>query len=298
MKPPIRHLAAFKENANVLGLAALASVSAATLNPLPLLAGAVLEVAYLLFVPDSKWYAAKLAARAEADRDKQRRERRDKLLPGLRPDMQARYSRLEEKRRQLEAPPGSEQLWFDEVLDKLDYLLEKFLFFASSEVRFREHLLVIREDLIRAALPGGPGAPNGPSSGRQPNRAAAATPSLRETIADIEQRYDRETVQIERELQDELDDDTQAVLVKRLEVLKRRREFVAKIGQILVNLRHQLDLVEDTFGLISDELRARSPEQILADIDDVVGQTETMTKVLEDVAPYEQLVARLRQASV
>jgi hypothetical protein len=83
------------------------------------------------------------------------------------------------------------------------------------------------------------------------------------------------------------------VMEKRLDVLRRRQEFTAKIGKILTNLNHQLELLEDTFGLINDEIRARSPEQILSDIDEVVWQTDTMTKVLDEVAPLEQLVARV-----
>jgi hypothetical protein len=43
--------------------------------------------------------------------------------------------------------------------------------------------------------------------------------------------------------------------------------------------------------LISDEIRARPPEQVLSDIDDVVFQTKTMTELLEEVAPYENAIA-------
>lgn len=290
MKTPVRYRTAFKESANVIGLATAVSLAAALLNPLPLLAGFVLEAAYLLFVPDSKWYGERLANRAETEKEKQRQASRARLLPGLPPNMQARFARLEEKRRQLAAPPGSEQLWFAEVFDNLDYLLDKFLFFASSEVRFREHLLAVREELSPAPLPAG---------GRPPTaKAVPLAQWSRETVAEVEQRFDREIALVEQNLKQESDGDTQAVLAKRLEVLRRRKEFAAKIGQILINLRHQLDLVEDTFGLINDELRARSPEQILADIEEVVGQTENMTKVLEEVAPYEQMVTRLRQVSI
>ena len=63
----------------------------------------------------------------------------------------------------------------------------------------------------------------------------------------------------------------------------------------MLNLNHQLELLEDTFGLISDEIRARPPEQVLADIEDVVSQTNTMTQVLEEMAPYEQSLARMMQ---
>ena len=91
----------------------------------------------------------------------------------------------------------------------------------------------------------------------------------------------------------EQDEDTKAVLVKRADVLQRRHEYVGKIGKILGNVNHQLRLVEETFGLINDEIRARSPEQILADIEEVVVATESMTETLEELAPYEQMAARI-----
>ena len=47
--------------------------------------------------------------------------------------------------------------------------------------------------------------------------------------------------------------------------------------------------MEDTFGLINDEIRARSPEQMLADIDDVVLQTDSLTEALQDVAPFDTM---------
>ena len=91
----------------------------------------------------------------------------------------------------------------------------------------------------------------------------------------------------------EEDASTKAVLEKRQDVLQRRYDFVGKIGKILTNLNHQLQLLEDTFGLINDEVRARSPEQILADIDEVVVATDSMSSALEELAPYEQLTARV-----
>jgi hypothetical protein len=304
MRISSRYISAIKENANVLGLATAASLSAATLSPIPLLVGIVAEAAYLLFVPDSKWYGARLAKRAEAENQKRWRELKDRVLPLLRPETQSRFARLEQMRQQLEATSDGQQLWFREVTGKLDYLLEKFLLFAGSEVRFRDHLRAVREELSGLPAHGGkPSAITGappPDRRRgtpQPRYATAPSPEswVRETVAVIEQSYDRELAVVEQSLAHEQDANTRAVLEKRLEVLRRRREFVAKIAQILVNLHHQLELVEDTFGLINDELRARSPEQILADIEDVVGQAETMTRVLEEVAPYEQMVARIGQ---
>ncbi len=38
---------------------------------------------------------------------------------------------------------------------------------------------------------------------------------------------------------------------------------MSMVGKTLTNLCHQLRLVEDALSLINDEVRARSPEQVL-----------------------------------
>ncbi len=106
-------------------------------------------------------------------------------------------------------------------------------------------------------------------------------------IAQIQAHYDDELQGLKTQAENESDASTRAVLEKRVDVLARRREFIGKIGRIQTNLLHQLSLVEDTFGLISDEIRAQPPEQVLADINDVVSQTNTMTQLLEEFAPFE-----------
>jgi hypothetical protein len=54
-----------------------------------------------------------------------------------------------------------------------------------------------------------------------------------------------------------------------------------------------MDLITETFGLINDEIRARSPEQVLADINDVVNQATSLTDAIDEITPSDQLVARL-----
>ena len=105
-------------------------------------------------------------------------------------------------------------------------------------------------------------------------------------IARIQKQYDGEMAQIRTTAENEGDINTRAVLEKRLDVMQRRREYIGKIGRIQTNLHHQLSLLEDTFGLISDEIRAQPPEQVLADINDVVSQTNTMSQLLEEFAPF------------
>jgi hypothetical protein len=319
MRRESRFVTALKERFNVLGLSTAAAVSAATLNPLPLLVGLVAEAAYLLFVPDSKWYDQRLSKRHEAEIEQRRQELKAQVLPTLRPSMQARFTHLEETRAQIVAQPTAGQSWFLEVLRKLDYLLEKFLQFSSKEAQFRSYLQSLLDEVrggvsrrVPSAEQGfdlspvedarerrGRGGAQWPDRPRSiPVRGERGTGDredrwVQQAISEVQTAYDSDMAELQGLIESEPDKNSRSVLEKRLDVLRRRHESVAKIGRILTNLNHQLELLEDTFGLINDEIRARSPEQILSDIEEVVWQTDTMTKVLEEVAPFDQLVARL-----
>lgn len=294
---------AFKENANMVGLATAAAASLALLNPLPLLAGVVLEAAYLLFIPDSKWYEKRISTRHDAEVEARRKEVKAQILPTLRPDLQERFLRMEATRRQIEVQAEPNKLWFREVVRKLDYLLEKYLQIASKEGQFRQYLQSLSAELRKSS--GG-----FPSStfdletrrdrerrrdGRQPvgNPPTASVGSgdrwIEQKVAEIQEFYGKELEHITELIEKNSDYDTQAVLEKRKEVLTRRQEFAGKMERILTNTSHQLQLLEDTFGLINDEIRARNPEQLLSDIEEVVITTDTMASTLEELAPYEQL---------
>ncbi len=164
---------------------------------------------------------------------------------------------------------------FREVLRKLDYLLEKFLLFASKEAQFETYLRSVADEIVH-----GPVVPP-PVQKRPAKRIVFQIEDMsdrdewiKDTVEKINDKYTDEIGGIDEMLQKDDNLHNQAVLEKRKEVLQRRSQYVVRIGEILINLAHQLNLMEDTFGLINDEIRARSPEQVLADIDDVVFQTE------------------------
>ncbi|MBC8104761.1 MAG: hypothetical protein H7Z41_19475 [Cytophagales bacterium] len=342
-----RFAEAFKENFNLVGLAGAVALSAATLNPLPLIAVAIAEAAYLLFVPDSRWYDSRLAKRFDAEVDARREALKKQIFPYMSGAMQERFTRLEAIRVQIASqPPGSsgggDDKWFREVVRKLDYLLEKFLTFAQKEAQFRAYLQSVHEQVGRDR--GGPTArppmPHRPQQrpvsqgggevmpadfdlfdaprerrGRQdlPRRGEtfvvvgegadeqhprSLSPRLadrwtQETVKTVQAHYHEEITGVNAALEEEDDLNTKAILTKRAEVLQQRGEYVGKIGKILTNLGHQMELLEDSFGLINDQMRARSPDQVLADIEGVVYQTDSMTKLLEELAPYEQDAERL-----
>lgn len=316
---------AFGENFNIVGLAGAAALSAALLNPIPLLIGVVAEAAYLLFVPDSKWYDARLSVRFDAEVAERRRKLKEKIFPTISKQMQGRYERLNFIRGEITAQPGMEnENWFREVLRKLDYLLEKFLLFASKEAEFRAYLQnglsevhagrpsrrmeqpppdfdLFDEPRQRRGRRGG--NERGRGRDREDDSPPAFTPTdmsasladrwVGETVRTIQEHYDREIAQVNTLRETEEDLNTKAILEKRADVLEQRKEHVGRIGKILANLGHQMELLEDSFGLINDQLRARSPEQVLADIEGVVFQTDSMTRLLEELAPYEQMAQRL-----
>ena len=272
---------AFKENYNVVGLAGAAALSAALLNPLPLLFGVVAEAAYLLFVPDSRWYQQRLSHRFDAEVTARRKKLRDDVFLVISENVQERFSRLEDIRTQLDGHALSNENWMREVCRKLDYLLEKFLLFARREVEFAQYLENVYAEVVvglknKRRDKDGPPVPNEDRAKRM--------------VTTIQERFEDEIAQIENKSDE--DSNTQAVLDKRKEVLTQRHEYVGRIGRILTNLGHQMQLLEDSFGLINDQIRARPPEQVLADIEGVVTQTDAMTNLLDEMAAYDDMSRR------
>ncbi len=307
-----RYLAAFKENHNAVGMVTALALSFGLLSPIPILAGFILEAAYLLTVPDSKWYMARLARQFDAEVEERRRKLKEAILPTLRPAIQARLMRLEETRKQIDDHSQEDKEWFLEVLRKLDYLMDKFLLFAQKEAQFRSYLEHLHAEIVgntfdlnleseeRVSERPNRKRPLHNDVVRRPLRAVSldVVPEAEDqwgqvTAEEIQGQYTQEKERIEQVLAAETDESNRAVLKKRMDILSRRDEFAGKIGKILGNISHQLRLVEDTFGLINDEIRARSPEQILADIEEVVVATDSMSSALEELAPYERMVSRI-----
>jgi hypothetical protein len=313
-----RYLEAFKESFNVVGLAGAAALSAALLNPLPLLVGLVAEAAYLVFVPDSRWYESRLDARFDADIKARRDRLKREVLPQLRPVWQARFVKLENAHAAIAARAAQDEKWqqeksFRDVLRKLDFLLEKFLQFGAKEAQFRQYLETSRDEIRRSSMVAQaqkgqlPKPHSGPSwdawmkddirqqaqQNKPPNQNSTSQSTsvplsgedrwIFETIGEVRAQYDHQLEAMEKQIAAAQDDyATKSLLERRYEVLVRRREHVSKMGKILTNLNHQLELLVDTFGLIGDELRTRPPEHVLADIEDVVWQTNIMTDLLAE----------------
>ena len=264
---------AFLEGCNTIALASTVTLAAITGSPLPILAGVLLEAAYLLFVPDSKWYQNRLIAKYDAEVVERRQKLQAQVFPMLEDETRQRFARLRNMRDQIERDSPADGRRYREVIRKLDYLLEKFLIFASKDVEFERYMGEVYDEVG--------------SKGRILARSRANDETwVRQVVERIQEGYDHEIGEVDGKLETEENMHNVAVLKKRAEVLGRRKQYVVSIGEILVNLKFQLHLIEDSFGLINDEIRARSPEQVLADIEDVVVKTDSLTEALQEISPF------------
>ncbi|HWD40540.1 MAG TPA: hypothetical protein VG944_16955 [Fimbriimonas sp.] len=227
-------------------------------------------------------WLSNLATRRQDRRAAEHREQTKALhLTSLTPEARSRFGRLEMLLASIVKKVENGQVSYREVVRKLDYLLEQFLLLGVKQVEFAEYLDSLRKD--RGVLP--------PSTQKSPGvpsaRLIADEQGARQVIAAICGSYRQEILSLEEEGKTEANPHNRALLEKRRELLHRRREYASQIGDIVFNIGHQLKLMDDTFGLINDEIRARSPEQVLNEIDELVSQTDRLTERLQEVEPFE-----------
>lgn len=282
-----RYLEAFKENFNVLALAAMTSVSAMLLSPVPLLVALVAEAAYLIFFTDTRWYEARLSRRHDQEIQKRRDDLKARVLPLLPLERVRNMGRLEGIRGALNEM-GEDERVVREILRKADYLLEKYLQFSLKEVEFVVYLRGVWEKLA-------PGEVHGNSSW-----APDGTGNMwvHEATLRIRSHFQGEMQTIAHLMGDgAADTETLPVMQRRRDVLQRRCEFIDKLGRTLFGIHHQLDLVDETFDLLADRLRTREPGQVLVEVDLVVSQTLALNRLLDDLAPYKTLLRRKQPAT-
>ena len=301
---------AFKEGPNLVALAGFVAASAATLNPIPLLVGLVAEAVYLLFVPDSKWYEKRIQARFDGEVVERREALKAQTFPIVRKEIRHEFSRLEQVRSQIEGQSRGEEGWFREAMRKLDFLMEKYLQFAQKEAQFASYLMSVYAEVYekipaadrRSVTPpmmmgsAPPKTRKGERNDDETPDSAALNPSpewVEEVAFTISSYYEYELRSLEESIQSETVVANQNLMSKRQQILNRRKEFITRVSQIMSNLGLQMRLMADTFGLINDEIRARSPEQVLSDIDDVIIQATSLTEAIDEITPMTEIVANL-----
>ncbi len=284
-----------------MSLAGAVALSAALLNPLPILLGLAAEAAYLLFVPDSQWYNRRLKSKFDNEVTDRLNALRDQVFPQIHHSVQEQFGKLQSARNQIGLQSRNEETWFREALRKLDFLMEKHLQFAQKEAQFISYMgslvdgayeeMTIDEkrslDKIASST-----AMDPPGNSETSRYLIMPSEKWNNNVAAVlVSYYEREVNELKTRSETEQVFATKSILEKRADILGRRRDFVTRIVEILNNLRHQMQLMNDTFGLINDEIRARSPEQVLADIDEVVMTSNSLIEAIDSVTPIDQLVS-------
>ncbi|MBC8142030.1 MAG: hypothetical protein H7Y38_11385 [Armatimonadetes bacterium] len=114
---------ALREDGNIVALAGSAALSLALLNPIPLLIGMVAETVYLLYVPDSRWYANRLSARYDNEVKNRRAGLRDETAAFVPPETLQAWLAQETLRQSIGERARDVPEW-QIFLRRLDYLLE------------------------------------------------------------------------------------------------------------------------------------------------------------------------------
>jgi hypothetical protein len=284
---------ALREPANLVVAAALLAASAATLSVIPALVAIVAEVGYILFVPESSWYKSRLERRSSQlpnqaqDRIQEPPRASIERLP---PELQGRYQRLLRVRSEVGRKLRSQASSAPEITDKLDTLLQQFVGFSANMTQYQEHLqsvLIEQGDTYRSGDPyviveRRAGASENAPRIRPVSQTSTSTDQWAQwAVGRIQSRFNTELNKIDPA--SEPDPSLKELKQKRVDVLMRRNTQVGQMGKALVNLSLQLQLIEDTFGLIDDEVSAQRTDHVVGEIDHLMQQTDALTKSLQEV---------------
>ena len=233
-----------------LHLTALATVALTAVvvpDPGHTLAGAaLLEALYLLWVPRSRWFRARVDAARRLQSLPASEEDEADLLQQIDGFNRQRYLRLRHMRDSIRQSVGpSHAAIVASELQKLDRLLDSFLRLLANATRYRKHLEKLEEDDIRA-------------------------------------KVDRAT----RALETSSDPELRAMQMQNLDILRRRLQEVGRFRVASDRVETQLEMIENTFAYVADKFVAMCPpEEVSSDLDALIANVERTEAVVAELAP-------------
>lgn len=242
-----------------------------------------LEVAFLLFVPDSTWYQKRLTARYDAQVQQRRAEQKERAFQRLGPAVRARFERLEGLRRAIDRDTNAD--WFRDVRRSLDQLLEQYLLFAVKMVEYRDDMVRIARELGAVAI-----------ASQVSHTEDPPDAMVDELVLEIKDRFERQIQRLDRSAQAETDPSTHRLYTGNIDLFRKRQEAVDTSRKVIRSTGLQMLAIENTFGLLTERLRAGTIEpQVLTDVDSVVSQAEDLTDMLQQLGPLQQEATSLQQ---
>lgn len=226
---------------NYTALAGVATAAALTQNWWLAVVGGAVEGLWMLFAPDSR-LLAKLAwdKRWKADEEKRTAQRRKQLMGTLGPADWKRCQRMIEQRGEIERLARENPTFTQELM--------------QNELR---KLGKLADDFIDLAVT---------SSRYETHMAAVNFDELERQVRRFESQIQHARTSQDRELAQ-----------KNLDVVQRRRAMLGEIQQYIRKARGQLDLMENTFRLLSDQIvTMRSPGELAGQLDELIDGVEAV----------------------
>jgi hypothetical protein len=223
-----------------------------TANPILFLGTLGLEALWLLHGPDSR-LLRRLLWDPRFERDTKAIEARDRerRLAGLPDDERGRVEALARRQEEIQRLAAENPSFAGDLLQgelvKTDRLVDAFVEMALTCARY--------ESYLRAIDPGG---------------------------------LERERRRYEQAVRDAGDDATQSGIAKRnLAVVAKRIDKLEEIRRYLAVARGQLDLIENSFQLIADQIvTMRSPQELSGQLDELLNGVETVRETSREAESF------------
>ena len=240
--------AAFLNPYNLSLLGGAAAASLLTLNPLPILGALGLEALWLLWAPDSKRLRHLLwDPRFAKLREAIEAEERGKRIAGLPEHDRERVEALVARRKEIERLAAQNPTFTGELLRgelvKTDRLVDAFVEMALTCARYAAYLDSVDERALA----------------RDVDRYAAEV-----------RRGDPEDQRTE-------------ISRKNLAIVVKRQERMREIQHYMGVARGQLDLIENSFQLIADQIvTMQSPRELSGQLDELIEGVEAIKQSARD----------------
>lgn len=266
-KPPNRFAAALKDDVNKVGAAAIAATWIATGMLAVPFVGLAAEAAYLLFVPESSWFRKRMRARHKAAEAEYRRRLHEDVVRVAGSGYARSYEAMLRIRETVSKHGDPEDETGREMLQQLDYMLEKYSLFTHQMVQYQRYLTQL-------------------AGGRQ-----GGTPEAAQRL--IEQA-DEQLARLHSQLDRTRDDRTRAVIEQNIDVLDKKRALIQRVGALVQNLSLHLQLFRNSFDLVGGLVQTRAPGEVLSVINEAVSRAELTSTLAEQSGQIDEQIRQLR----
>lgn len=297
---------------NILGLSVAIAGSAIFLTPWPLAIGVVAEGVYLAAAcgvfttslassvttavrrqADAADLSAQSAVNATTVSTRRSSDPQPICLPPadlLTGDVQGRYLRLEATFRLIQLQIDQNAPSHVELLEHLRFLMDRFVYFASKQETLHERLQTVAAD-ARSLRP--PVSPTAGMVDLQLVYAAGETGEYRSLDEWVQAKmkvahdgYEQALREVAQR-REQMGTGSDIRIEAHARHLLRCNKNVDKVGKTLLNLHYELQLLDKRFAMTSEEISTRRFEQVLADVKALVLQTQSLTRTVEDIEPFE-----------